>query len=155
MQTKHTINSDSYWDGRFAEDWESFRGPAQSRFFARLAIENLPCWLIDQLQRQPLTLCDWGCAQGDGTDVWASYVDSERITGVDFSSVAIEYASQPYPAIRFLNQDWLTSESDELSVFDVVFSSNTLEHFHKPYEVLTSLCSRATKALILALPYKN
>jgi len=84
MQTKHTINSDDYWDRRFAEDWESSQGNAQSRFFARLAIENLPRWLIDQLQHQPLTLCDWGCAEGDGTDVWASYVDSDRITGVDF-----------------------------------------------------------------------
>jgi len=152
---KHDINSGSYWDSRFAEDWESFRGPSQSRFFARLAIENLPHWLIDQLQRRPLELCDWGCAQGDGTDVWASYIDSERVTGIDFSSVAIEQASQRYPAIRFLNQDWLTSESDPRSVFDVVFSSNTLEHFHKPYAVLKSLCSRAAKALVLALPYRE
>ncbi|HIE4032816.1 TPA: glycosyltransferase [Pseudomonas aeruginosa] len=155
MQTKYTINSDAYWDSRFVEDWESFQGPAQSRFFARLAIENLPRWLIDQLQRQPLTLCDWGCAQGDGTDVWASYVDSDRITGIDFSSVAVDQALKRYPAIRFLNEDWLAAQPGEQSVFDVVFSSNTLEHFHKPHAVLKSLCSRATKALVLALPYRE
>ncbi|HBO7920489.1 TPA: glycosyltransferase [Pseudomonas aeruginosa] len=155
MQTKYTINSDAYWDSRFVEDWESLQGPAQSRFFARLAIENLPRWLIDQLQRQPLTLCDWGCAQGDGTDVWASYVDSDRITGIDFSSVAVDQALKRYPAIRFLNEDWLAAQPGEQSVFDVVFSSNTLEHFHKPHAVLKSLCSRATKALVLALPYRE
>jgi len=155
MKAKDTINSNSYWNARFAENWESCQGPAQSRFFARLAIENLPRWLIDQLQRKPMTLCDWGCAQGDGTDVWASYVDSDRITGVDFSAIAVEQAAQRYPAIRFLNQNWLEAQQDELPVFDVVFSSNTLEHFHRPYAVLKTLCSRATKALVLALPYRE
>ena len=155
MKAKNAINSDAYWDSRFAEDWESNHGPAQSRFFARLAIENLPSWLLEQLQRQPLTLCDWGCAQGDGTDIWASYVNSERITGIDFSSVAVDQAIQRYPAIRFLNEDWLTVEPGESTVFDIVFSSNTLEHFHKPYAVLRSLCKHATKALVLALPYRE
>jgi glycosyltransferase involved in cell wall biosynthesis len=155
MKAKDTINSNSYWNARFAENWEPCQGPAQSRFFARLAIENLPRWLIDQLQRKPMTLCDWGCAQGDGTDVWASYVDSDRITGVDFSAIAVEQAAQRYPAIRFLNQNWLEAQQDELPVFDVVFSSNTLEHFHRPYAVLKTLCSRATKALVLALPYRE
>ena len=155
MKAKDTINSNSYWNARFAENWEPCQGPAQSRFFARLAIENLPRWLIDQLQREPMTLCDWGCAQGDGTDVWASYVDSDRITGVDFSAIAVEQAAQRYPAIRFLNQNWLEAQQDELPVFDVVFSSNTLEHFHRPYAVLKTLCSRATKALVLALPYRE
>ena len=36
------INTDNYWDGRFSTDWETFDGPRQSRFFARLTIKNLP-----------------------------------------------------------------------------------------------------------------
>jgi len=151
----HTLNSNDYWDSRFAEDWEPSHGPAQSRFFTRLAIENLPRWLIDQLQRQSLTLCDWGCAQGDGTDVWASHVASERLTGVDFSSIAIEQAKQRYQAIQFINEDWLASQPDRRSIFDVVFSSNTLEHFHEPYDALKALSTRATKALVLVLPYRE
>ena len=155
MQTKHMINSDAYWDNRFDDDWESLQGPAQSRFFARIVIENLPRWLIEQLQRQSLTLCDWGCAQGDGTDVWASYIDSERLTGVDFSSVAIEQAAQRYPSIKFLNENWLDNQANKKSEFDVVFSSNTLEHFHKPYDVLEVLCTRAAKAIVIAIPYRE
>ena len=155
MKTEDMINSDNYWDSRFEEDWEVFEGPAQSRFFSRLAIENLPSWLLEQLQRQPFTLCDWGCAQGDGTDVWASYLDAARITGIDFSSVAIEQASQRYPAITFLNEDWLVTQPDKHSVFDVIFSSNTLEHFHEPYEVLKAISSQASKAIVLAVPYRE
>lgn len=155
MTDMNIINSDSYWNTRFAENWETCAGPTQSRFFARIAVENLPRWLIEQLKRQSLTLADWGCAQGDGTDVWASYIDTEQIAGVDFSSVAIEQASQRYPAIRFINEDWLTKCGNQGETFDVVFSSNTLEHFHKPYDALHAICSRAKKAIVLALPYKE
>ena len=154
MQNKK-INSNGYWDSRFLVDWESFQGPMQSRFFARLVIEKLPNWLMSQLRRNSLTLCDWGCAQGDGTDVWANYMASERITGVDFSSVAIEQAAQRYPTIKFINEDWLNTSSDNRSFFDVVFSSNTLEHFHRPYDVLENICGHATKALVLAIPYRE
>lgn len=149
------INSDSYWNTRFAENWEACEGPKQSRFFARIAVEHLPHWLMEQLKRQSLTLADWGCAQGDGTNVWASYIDAQQIVGVDFSSMAIEQAVQRYPAIRFINEDWLEEGGEQRETFDVVFSSNTLEHFHKPYETLHAICSRAKKAIVLALPYKE
>ena len=155
MTNKDTINSDLYWNTRFAQDWEASEGPRQSRFFARIAIEHLPRWLIEQLKRQSLTFADWGCAQGDGADVWASYIDAKQIVGVDFSSVAIEQAVQRYPAIRFINEDWLAESGDQGEAFDVVFSSNTLEHFHKPYDVLHAICRRAKKAIVLALPYKE
>ncbi len=150
-----TINSTAYWDGRFAQNWEACQGPAQSRFFARLALERLPRWLVDQIRRDSLTVCDWGCAQGDGTDVWASYVDSKQLTGVDFSPVAIEQARRRYPAIRFKCEDWLAAGTDTGATFDLVFSSNTLEHFHDPYEVLHLVSRHATKGLILALPYRE
>ncbi|RZM22253.1 MAG: methyltransferase domain-containing protein, partial [Pedobacter sp.] len=154
MKDKNIINSSIYWDGRFEEDWESREGPRQSRFFSHIAIENLPPWLLKEINRNSYSLVDWGCAQGDGTDVWASYMDSEHISGVDFSAVAIEQAMQRYPAIRFIAQDWVANRSCG-EQFDVVFSSNTLEHFHKPYDVLESISTHAKKAVILALPYRE
>jgi GT2 family glycosyltransferase/glycosyltransferase involved in cell wall biosynthesis len=149
------INSDAYWDTRFVENWESFDGPAQSRFFAQIAIENLPRWLVIQLKSQSLTLADWGCAQGDGTNVWANYIDVKQLTGVDFSSVAIEQAAKRYPAMRFTNENWLKKNDAQQELYDVVFSSNTLEHFHNPYDVLRDLCIRARRAVVLALPYRE
>ena len=85
MTDKDIINSDTYWNTRFTEDWEAYEGPEQSRFFARIAIEHLPRWLIEQLKWQPLTLADWGCAQGDGTDVWASHIGGHQVVGVDMA----------------------------------------------------------------------
>ena len=149
------INSDAYWNTRFVENWESFEGPAQSRFFAKIAIENLPSWLINQLKLKSLSFADWGCAQGDGTDVLANYVDQKQLTGVDFSAVAIEQAATRYPSLRFINEDWLQESGNKQEDFDVVFSSNTLEHFHDPFNALRYLCERAKKAVVLALPYRE
>ncbi len=155
MQNANSINDEDYWDKRFAENWEDCDGPKQSRFFAKLAISHLPRWLLDQIHRKRLTLVDWGCAQGDGTDVLASHFDADKIIGVDFSLVAIEEASQRYPSIRFVAEDWVSEEHSSLGTVDVVFSSNTLEHFYRPYEVLQKICRRADKAVILALPYRE
>ena len=149
------INTDNYWDGRFSTDWETFDGPRQSRFFARLAIENLPRWLLDEIRRHDMSVVDWGCAQGDGTDCLASYIDARQLTGVDFSSVAIAQASARYPAIQFSNANWLDGAPVAAQQYDIVFSSNTLEHFHTPYEVLRTLARHAHKAVVLALPYRE
>lgn len=155
MKILDSINSDAYWNNRFAKNWESCEGPAQSHFFAKVAIEHLPSWLLTEMRRQTLTIADWGSAQGDGTNVWASYIDAKQITGVDFSAIAIEQAMKRYPSIRFIKEDWLTEDNSLRETFDIVFSSNTLEHFHQPYEVLQSISSRAKKAIVLALPYKE
>ncbi|MDB5777741.1 MAG: glycosyltransferase [Polaromonas sp.] len=155
MTDAKTLNDAAYWDHRLATDRESFDGPRQSRFFAQLAIDHLPLWLLDQLRQKSLTLADWGCAQGDGTDVWAGYMDSRQITGIDFSPLAIGQARQRYPAIRFESSDWTDASHAGAQQFDVVFSSNTLAHFHRPYDVLRALGQRAGKALVLALPYRE
>lgn len=154
--TKNTaINSDDYWNDRFEGSWCNSDGPRQSRFFSKIAIGHLPAWIISHMKQHSLTLADWGCAQGDGTDVWASYIDPQHIIGIDFSSVAIKLASKRYPAIKFINEDWLSEEYTQLESVDVLFSSNTLEHFHNPYKVLKTIANRAKKAIVLAVPYRE
>ena len=156
MSESSNINSNAYWDRRFSDDWEAHEGPRQSRFFAQLAVDNLPAWLFDKIRLQELSVVDWGCAQGDGTDLLASYIGAQNLVGVDFSTVAVEQAAMRYPAIRFLSENWLLRESNKyFDSYDIVYSSNTLEHFHQPYKVLESLGVRAKKAIILALPYRE
>lgn len=150
-----SINSKAYWENRFTNGGETSAGQSQSRFFTKLALENLPSWFIEQISCLSLTLADWGCAQGDGTDVWSGYLDPELLLGVDFSNRVIAQAEARYPGIRFACENWLDSGTDSNQLFDIVFSSNTLQHFHRPYEVLNTLASRAKKALVLALPYKE
>ncbi len=153
--TEDNVHSDAYRNIRFAENWNACVGSTHFRFFAMIAIEHLPPWLIEQLNRQSLTFADWSCAQGDGTDFWANHIDAQQIVGVDTSSVTIEQAAQRYPVIRFICEDWLEEGCDQRGAFDVVYSSNTLEYFNKPYDALRALGNRAKKAIVLALPYKE
>lgn len=156
MNQNTSINSEDYWDSRFKEDWELKKGPQQSRFFAQIAINNLPRWLINSMRCDALTIADWGCAQGDGTNVWLNYLPARQVTGVDFSKIAIEQASHRYQSLQFINEDWLCSVcSENNEPFDFIFSSNTLEHFHNPFDTLQKISGRARTGIILALPFNE
>lgn len=148
------INSHEYWNGRFDTDWESNKGQEQSRFFAKVALENLPSWLRTTAVQGNWKVCDWGCAQGDGTDVLGSYFARDRVTGIDFAESAVKTARENYPSVRFEAQDWLASDGVD-EKFDLVFSSNTLEHFTDPFDVLSKLFLRTERCVILALPYRE
>lgn len=150
MNEENKINSKVYWDHRFATDWEENSGAAQSRFFAKLAVDAMPEWFRQAVRREALKVCDWGCAHGDGTDYLMRTLGWD-ITGVDFSDVAIDEARQLYPAIEFRCDDWLTKEPD--GMFDVVFSSNTLEHFADPWGAFEKIARFAAKFIVLLLPY--
>lgn len=151
-----TVNSGSYWDKRFSEDWGEMDGPSQSRFFARLALHMIPAWIIREIRRERFTVVDWGCAEGDGTDVLTEAIDKSQMVGIDISNVAIETAVNRYPGISFQAADLLSGENAQKAAeFDVIFSSNTVEHFHAPFDVLESLAMRARKAVILLLPYRE
>ncbi|REG51821.1 GT2 family glycosyltransferase [Paraburkholderia sp. BL6669N2] len=147
-----TINSNAYWDQRFSHDWESNGGQEQSRFFAEVAIEAMPQWLSNEIKWNKLTVCDWGCAQGDGTEALAQSLCWD-VTGIDFSGPAIETAQQRYSRARFLQENLLDNPTRPR--FDVVFSSNTLEHFANPWRVFDQIAEYASRFVVLLLPYRE
>lgn len=154
MTDTDTINSKQYWESRFATDWESNYGREQSRFFAQLAVEHLPVWFRRVVATEKMSICDWGCAEGDGTDVLASFFGRGKLTGIDFSETAIENSRLYYPDLDLRTENWLDTQ-ENFQQYDVVFSSNTLEHFHRPYEVLKDIAQRAKKLIVLVLPYRE
>lgn len=157
--SNEVVNSERYWDERFSTDWEGADGRGQSRYFAAVAQALLPDWLLQASRSQALKWCDWGCAMGDGTSRLAQSLSGIRFTGVDFSAVAIKVAAQNYPGIEFLAEDWIGGDKVAGEVnsthFDVVFSSNTLEHFHHPWEVLATVSAHAGKAVAALVPYQE
>lgn len=151
--TKVDINSEKYWDGRFKTDWVEYGGPSQSQFFATIAITNVPEWLRKSIQKNNFSFVDWGCALGDGTEILSSYL-STKVSGVDFSQEAILTAQKKYPTINFSYENWLdTNTLSDATIYDVVFSSNTLEHFHHPFDVLNKLTNYASNLIIVMVPY--
>ena len=149
------INSKEYWDQRFAHDWEENNGPEQSRFFVEVALDLMPQWFKSYVKRNRPEVCDWGCAQGDGTDALATLVGRKNTSGLDFSAEAIAEARARYSDLRFEEVDLIADDKQTQIGFDVIFSSNTVEHFREPYEVITCLARYARDFVVLLLPYRE
>ncbi len=145
------INSQQYWDTRFQTDWESKGGSLQTAFFCRIALEAFPAWLPAEIERKHLSICDWGCALGEAADLLARRFAGSRVTGIDISSTAIEKARSTYRNVEFLAVDLKDTNAE----YDVIFSSNTLEHFHEPMGMLAVLAAHCRRYLILLLPFQE
>lgn len=146
------INSKEYWNERFSTgDWEEKQGREQSLFFYRLALELFPRWLKEDIEKNNLSLLDLGCAEGEGVQLFGESLKSSNICGTDISAAALERARKYYPGHRFFESD-----INELSEsFDVIFSSNTLEHFENPSAVIKNILPHCKKYFIMLIPFRE
>lgn len=146
------INSKEYWENRFATgDWDDFGGQEQTRFFYQLALDNLPQWLISDIQENDLSIVDIGCAEGAGTDLFKRKFSRSRVVGVDFSEAAINQAKERYRQCEFECNDI----NDIQERFDVIISSNVLEHLKDPFIQLDRLVELVDKYCIIILPFQE
>jgi len=150
-----SINSREYWNGRFEEDWDSKSGREQSTFFSQLALGHFPSWFVNEVNRTRSSICDWGCAEGDGTALLADFLPEAELIGVDFAEAGIRKASASYPHLAFVCSDWLDPSSTHDKIYDVVFSSNTLEHFGDPWEVLARISKYCARMIVLLIPFQE
>src|ERR1700680_3540893 len=145
----YDINSKDYWNMRFTGDWQAALGRQQTAFFAQVALASCPGWFIDDLRAQKLSICDWGCALGDAVPQLARTFPDNTIVGWDFSEVAIQEARKLAPHFTFHHGEIRGSEAK----FDVIFSSNTFEHFHNPFAVMTEVSVSAKDYLWIVVPF--
>jgi len=146
------MNSKEYWDNRFETgDWDAHGGREQTLFFAKVATDNMPEWLVKQINMEYLSICDMGCAEGDAVNQFSKMFFNCDVQGIDFSEQAVEKAKNNYPLYNFSQGD-LNYIND---IYDVVFSSNTLEHFRKPIEILKKMLYATKKYLILLVPFNE
>lgn len=143
------INSNEYWDERFINDWEDLEGRQQTNFFVDILINNLPEWMNSTLQ--DVTVCDAGCAEGQGTNIFKQKYQTIDIDGIDFSEVAIEKAKGLYPNIRFFKDDIYNLSK----CYDIIFISNVLEHFNNPFEIVKKLLEKTKQHLIIMVPFQE
>lgn len=142
------MNSRTYWDARFSEDWKSAQGPFQTEMFARVALRAMPRWLQDDIRRGALSILDVGCAEGEAVNLLAQELGVPDVCGCDFSQVAIDSAKQKFPGREFFCHDATTLARP----FNVVFCSNVVEHFQKPLELVGRLSSVASDHVIVQVP---
>lgn len=152
-------NSIEYWNQRFStHDWHEHGGEKQSAFFMQVLIANLPSWFRKLVSLNSLSIADWGCACGDGTAQLKGLISpNSTLLGIDFSQSAISDAQTKYPDIKFKCEDWLIIDEDvtDIQKYDLVISSNTLEHFDKPLQILEKLSRHAKHAIVLLLPFRE
>ena len=146
------INSKEYWENRFKSgSWDEYDGSAQTMGFANIILENLPGWFRAELNKGKLSLFDAGCAKGELVHSLKKEFSSCTVTGMDFSESAVKYASETYKNCGFECGDITNLSKD----YDIIFSSNTLEHFDNPSHILKGFFAHAKSHVVLLLPFEE
>ena len=149
---KSIVNSKNYWDGRFlSNDWNKNHGSEQSSFFYGLLSKLIPFWLIEDILKNSLSICDIGCAQGEGVDLFSKFFINSKVVGCDFSPPAISKAKSNFPE----NEFFVADINNIGKIYDVLISSNVLEHFINPIFTLKNTLKFCRKYLILLLPFRE
>ncbi|WP_300618388.1 methyltransferase domain-containing protein [Dokdonella sp.] len=144
------VNSHEYWNERFRTDWNELGGPQQTEMFARVALRMMPAWLCADIQAHARSMLDAGCAEGEAVALLRNRFGPHcRVEGMDFSEEAIARARAKHG-----DGDFRTGDLSELdSHHDVIFSSNTLEHFRDPLQLLERWSRQARDHLVLLVPF--
>jgi 2-polyprenyl-3-methyl-5-hydroxy-6-metoxy-1,4-benzoquinol methylase len=100
-------------------------------FYAHLSIYHFAEDFV-----QDKNVLDAGCGSGYGTHYLASH-EAKKVCGIDISEDAIRSAEKnyPHPHLTFIRMDCEHIQLDANS-FDVVFSSNMIEHLHNYHSFL-------------------
>lgn len=149
---KHNINSREYWDCRFvSQHWQSRHGDQQSEYFYGLLVEMLPEPVKAEMRARRYSVVDFGCAQGEGTERFAEAFPDSPVTGVDISPEAIKIAHAKRKRVDFVATDLTTHPGS----WDVLITSNTLEHFHEPWDMARRLQPKVGRYFIILVPFNE
>lgn len=150
MTPRHPMNSQAYWNERFTNgDWGASGGPAQTDFFARVALGEVPEAIVRDIRERRLTVCDWGCGEGEATRLLAEAWGVE-VTGIDTAEAALATARARHPGHEFVY-----SPEGLDRTYDVLFTSNTLEHFQDPWGALERLLPKTRCYAFMLVPFEE
>jgi SAM-dependent methyltransferase len=123
--------------------WEKNRGPSQTRRFAEFFHRSV------RIPWANFSVLDVGCALGDALPVWRGKYPSAELYGCDVAETAVKRCEERYGGIaRFFR-----SSFEELQGFwDVIYCSNSLEHFEQHVEIAEALLVRC-KVLFVLVPF--
>src|ERR1700676_3129425 len=146
------INSLDYWNKRFFEDWIAKGGRKQTAFFAELSCRELPDWFVGEVRARKSTIFDYGCALGDALPVLQRAFPDSPIRGGDVAQVGLGIARALHPGFEFVD---VNAIGDAGKVADIVYCSNTLEHFENWREILDRLSRHAKEYVVVVVPFEE
>lgn len=147
--TAPEVNSPAWWEHYLAQHWDRNDGGGQTRHFMQGLIAALPAPERDFLRNGTPSVLDWGCAHGEGVDELARVFPNARVAGLDVAASGIDAARQRFPQQEFL----CTAGGAIPRRFDVVITSNCLEHFADPLAVLAPLAAATEHLLMVLVPF--
>jgi 2-polyprenyl-3-methyl-5-hydroxy-6-metoxy-1,4-benzoquinol methylase len=97
------------------------------------------------------SICDLGCGNGHITGRLAAL--GYYVTGVDASASGIQIAQRTYPGVEFVHA--LIDRDISLGQFDLVISSDVIEHLYRPSDLLDAagLLLKPGGQILLGTPY--
>jgi 2-polyprenyl-3-methyl-5-hydroxy-6-metoxy-1,4-benzoquinol methylase/glycosyltransferase involved in cell wall biosynthesis len=147
----HVINSRAWWEEYFRRSWDANRGTEQTRHFMERLVASLPEAEAAYLSERPVRILDWGCAFGEGVRVLGERFPRAQVAGLDFASAAVEEARRRHPQHEFIH----SQDGKVGRVFDVVVTSNCLEHFERPLEVMAEHLRACGTLYVAMVPYNE
>lgn len=148
---RNPINSAAWWDEFFLNLWDIEEGDDQSRYFMEQVLAHLPVPELEYLRTHPLSVLDWGCAKGIGAVLLQRAFPQSLVKGLDVSPTAITKAHALHPECEFI----LESDGKIPGEFDVIVTSNVLEHFVNPLEVMATHFPACRQFYVALVPFKE
>jgi 2-polyprenyl-3-methyl-5-hydroxy-6-metoxy-1,4-benzoquinol methylase len=98
------------------------------------------------------SVCDLGCGNGHITGRLAAL--GYDVTGVDASSSGVNIARRTYPGVQFV-EAMVDSNLKRLGRFDLVVSSDVIEHLYRPSDLLEAATGllKPRGQILLGTPY--
>jgi len=144
--TLYSVNSEKYWNFRMKYDWSFVGGGDQTSYFVAGMFANL-CNSFDS--KKISTIIDYGCATGDSAIFLKIFFPNSNISLYDISDIGVEKALLKYS--RFIPVD----RHKEEDRYDLVYSSNVIEHVNNPKEFVKKLVDLSKKYVVIQCPYKE
>jgi SAM-dependent methyltransferase len=145
----YPLNSREWWDEYFSDQWDAHGGSAQTAYFMKLMISALPQPEASYLNSSALRILDWGCAFGEGLPALAEAFPNCEIVGQDFSLRAVQEAGRRNPGFSYVH----SADGEVTGEFDVIVTSNCLEHLEDPLRVAAGHIGHCRSLYILMVPY--
>ena len=131
------------WDGQGAGNGESG--------------EKLTHVFIDLVKKVEgvRSICDLGCGNGHISGRLAAL--GYEVTGIDASASGIQIARREYRGVQFIEAliDHNLRDRIDVGNFDLVISSDVIEHLYRPSDLLEAACSLLEPGgrLLIGTPY--